>query len=153
MYALQADRSKQLFDIRFGQFRGRSAGLTERSGWYNCDGERLGYGDLSLDDMVRIAIGIAENELFIVVPEEAAFWPFVNRQRNPSGDIHNTEPRGETPGTDYVAAHCRYVIARRKIFCVSSANVQESIVGGMKFGRMSRTEVAQIIHEARQRIR
>ena len=45
--------AKGLFGLRCGQLRGKQ--VAHNGGWYNGLGEKIGWGDLSQDDLSRIA--------------------------------------------------------------------------------------------------
>ena len=102
------------FDLMCGQMRGR--GMTHNSGWYNRLGEKLGFGDLSVEDFDRIAAGLEEGELFIILSESDSFWNFVTKPGH-FGYQAKTQPTVEAPGVEYVAAHAMYVIGPKQFYC------------------------------------
>ena len=108
MYGREFQPASSLFGLRCGQRRDDD--LVHNGGWYNKAGERLGWGDLSHDDLQRIAAGLQKGELFIVLPERASFWNYATPVDQPS-PVH-------APGVEYVAEHARYVIAPDALFFV-----------------------------------
>ena len=79
----------------------RSDDFIHNGGWYNKSGERLGFGDLSIADLRRIAVGIPDGELFIVLHEQDTWLR----------DVKGVKLDVEAPGVEYVAAKCCYIIA------------------------------------------
>lgn len=68
----QTDRGRSdLFGLRDGQVRFDQK-LIHNGGWFNKAGHYLGLGDLSVDDITRIADGLKEGEVFIVLRETPA---------------------------------------------------------------------------------
>ena len=59
-----------LFGFRAGQMR--SNDYVHNGGWYNKAGEKLGWGDLSEEDMVRLMQELEDGEFFIILPESAS---------------------------------------------------------------------------------
>lgn len=83
-------------------------------GWYDKTGKKIGWGDLSCEDIDFIATNIPEGELLIVLTEEASFWAFVT-ETEMLGSLCKIDPMSETPGFEYLAKHARYVISRNII--------------------------------------
>lgn len=84
------------FGLRHGQRRPLRGLVARQAGWFNAAGERLGIGDLSTDDLARIAREIKPGELFIVVS---------------SADMRG----GFEPCFDAVATQAVYLIGTNKI--------------------------------------
>jgi hypothetical protein len=100
-YGLQTDNKKTPFGMLNGQIR-HDAIITS-AGWYNFEGEKLGYGDLSLADMAKISKNISGKEMFFVLSEGDSFWNL------PKG------ANSSEPGTAYVIANASWVIANSLI--------------------------------------
>lgn len=127
------------FGLSYGQLRGGSAKLTHNSGWYNKNGEKLGFGDLSSNDIKRIAREIAPDELFIVLGEKDSYWNFYH-----NGRINDDEG---APGIDYVAEHARFIIAKSEAFYVNRYQYCEGFTEycGMRFKNLHPNEVKKFI--------
>lgn len=82
-------------------------GFVQTCGWYNGNGEMIGFGDLSPQNFCRLATELDPDELFIVLREEKAI---AGRER---------------PGQDYVAEHCRYIIRRGAMYLVAGPESPE----------------------------
>jgi hypothetical protein len=79
------------FGLRCDQMR--CPELCHNAGWFNLAGEKLGFGDLSAEDFVRIAAELGREEVFLVIPESASHW-----------DLQKNLPGADpwAPGTEYV---------------------------------------------------
>ena len=109
------------FDLRNGQERNQPERLGYRMGWFNADGERLGFGDLSTGDLARIEREIQEGEAFIATHEESAFWR-----------LHSGDSRGlsfDSPGRDYVTTHCMYMVVKGRILSTVPLDPSEEEMG------------------------
>ena len=117
-------------------------GSTQRNigGWYNKAGEKLGWGDLSIEDFERIYREIEEDEVFIILGESDSFWNFVTR---PGLLGHNAavKPDVEAPGVDYVAAKARFIITKNGYHFVDDYSRKDEWVNfdGLEFRVVSRT--------------
>ncbi len=89
-----------LFGLRCDQVRTRGRMASDGSGWYNKEGERLGGGSLSKSDLRKIARGLEEGELFIIL------------------DAYEAMKGGEQPGVGYVANNARLVIGRNQWYFI-----------------------------------
>ncbi|MDP1689645.1 MAG: hypothetical protein Q8L52_00330 [bacterium] len=118
VYGHQFNRANNLFGIRCGQIRSHE--FVHNGGWYNQQGEKLGWGDLTAADLQRISRELQDGELFVILPESASFWKFVEKESaGPIGSMCATTSDEQAPGIDYVAAECSYIIARGTIHIVS----------------------------------
>ena len=104
-----------LFGLRCGQCRGRD--FIHNGGWYNRDGEKLGWGDLSPQDFLRISNEIEDGELFIILYEGDSFWNFVVRP-GIIGSMAAVKPEVEAPGVDFVSEKCCYILAKHRLYYV-----------------------------------
>lgn len=115
MFGRQFSPVDARFDIYCGQLRGHE--LSHNGGWYNRQGEKLGYGDLDANDFRRIARDLDPGEVFIVLSESDSFWNFVTGYVA-VGALCTTKPDVEAPGIDYVIEHARFVITRGRVMIV-----------------------------------
>ena len=111
--------ASRLFGLWCAQMRHRRIRVAKNAGWYNRRGEKLGWGDLSRDDLRRIETEIARDELFIVLPERESFWAFVTKSPGPTGNEATTSPKERVPGIQYVLEHASMIIAEGRFFLVS----------------------------------
>jgi hypothetical protein len=95
-----ADPETSLFGLRSGDYKDPHD-FIHNGGWYNTAGEELGQGDLSTDDLSRIAKGLEENELFIILLER---------------DRWGYRALSDAPYPDYVANACVMILAPGTIY-------------------------------------
>lgn len=107
IFGIETDPTKTPFGFISGQIR--INGLLNNAGWFNSRGEKLGYGDLSLDDLKTVSKQIPSKELFFVLSEFDTAW-----------DIPK-ELDKQAPGIDYVMKHCLWVVYSGEIFKVRDA--------------------------------
>jgi hypothetical protein len=60
------------FGIRTGQIRAMEH--VHNGSWYDRDGLKIGWGDLTKEDIFRIAKAIPEDDVFYVVGEHDSYW-------------------------------------------------------------------------------
>lgn len=146
MYGHEFKPSSDLFGLRCGQIR--DEGFVHNGGWYNKQGEKLGWGDLSRADFLRISNKVADGELFIILRESDSFWKFVTRP-GIIGSMATVKPDVEAPGVDYVAEKCRYIIARHQLYHVDRyGDSKEDIFernGLLQFKVLTRDAAKQLI--------
>jgi len=65
----------RLFGLRQNQMR--MDDFVHNGGWYNCKGEKIGWGDLSPNDIVRLSQELEDGEDFYVLGEQDSYWNFV----------------------------------------------------------------------------
>lgn len=104
-----------LFGLVEGQMR-RHHKMTHNSGWYNRAGEKLGWGDLSSDDMARIASEIPVDEFFIALSESKSYW-----------DHRTNNIPEDSPGVAYIAEHAMYVITSLQMYRVSDYSFEKKV--------------------------
>jgi hypothetical protein len=119
IYGSEFDRTGNLFGLLCGQMSGSATKITHNSGWYNKRGEKLGWGDLSAEDFQRISMGIAADELFIILGEQDSHGNFQNK-RVTTGILFKKEITEAAPGVEYVAAHAIYVIAKGQLYSLGA---------------------------------
>lgn len=96
MYGIETDPKKSLFNIINGQIRPNS--ILNNAGWFNKDGDRLGYGDISYTDISSISKGLEKGEEFIILSEADTSWNVPAKSNTTS------------PGRDYVVKHAAWFI-------------------------------------------
>jgi len=83
--------------------------FVHNGGWYNVNGEKIGWGDLSHENFKRIAEELQNDEAFIVLGRYISL-----REFGPGGTVAGRDVR--SPGIDYVLERCRYIILPRKFY-------------------------------------
>jgi len=96
-----ANPQESLFGLRSGVYKD-PGDFIHNGGWYNAAGEKLGSGDLALEDFGHITAGLEEGELFVVLLERDVF-----------GAVD-----AETPGDECVAEFCVLLIGPGTIYVV-----------------------------------
>ena len=146
MYGHQFNPTDRTFGIACGQIRNRD--MIHNGGWYNKAGEKLGWGDLSPDDFMRIRRELEDGELFIILYEQDSFWNFVLRP-GLIGSMAQVKPDVEAPGVDYVTQKCAYIIGNGKFYVVPdyrmAADAETMERDGMLFSVLSRDEAKNLI--------
>ncbi len=105
--AMYGDLNCNLFGLSYGQIR--TDALIQSAGWFNNKGEKLGYGDLNLQDLICIRRNLCEDN-FIVLSEGNSLWNI------PSG-MDKT-----APGLEYVMENASWVIDCGVIYRVANLN-------------------------------
>ena len=88
------------------------------AGWYNANGEKIGWGDLSTSDLKRLIKGMPEGDYMLTMFEGDSFWNFVKPETlNPvSGDHCETTPDENNPGLRYLADKAFMLIERGQVW-------------------------------------
>lgn len=120
MFSNGFDRKPSPLGLRCDQMRNMFETLSRNAGWYNNRGEKIGYGDLSFDDALRIAIELDEGEYFVLLGEEDSFWKFVEENPGLTGADCTTHPTVDAPGVDYVASKAEFIIGPCKLMIVNA---------------------------------
>lgn len=120
VYGTELNRLDGPFGLQIGQMRGRR--IVKNAGWYNADGQKIGWGDIGADDLRRIAAEIPGEEMFIVLRQEDAHWRFHQDQPLVHQSTHLTE---EFPGRDYVAKNARYIVTSGACFSVDERRFRD----------------------------
>lgn len=107
------------FGLHSGQMRSLRK-MAHNGSWYNQDGVRVGWGDLSADDFLRIQAALETGESFFVLPE-SSFWRFVTNI-GPTGATSTVNPIIDYPGMDYIKENFRYLITRDGFFYNKAAS-------------------------------
>ena len=99
--------------IHSGQIRRRD--YCHNAGWYNKEGEKIGWGDLSIQDIHNIKNNLPEGEPFFILSERDSFWNFVT-EIGTIGGLCKTDKTESSPGIDYVIEKFRYLIMNGNIY-------------------------------------
>lgn len=91
---------------RFGLYMGqvRHKEIVHNGTWYNGQGEKLGWGDLGAQDIIRISKELEAGELFITVREYPSYWGLPK-------DVDS-----EAPGLAFCRENCTWIIKPGEIF-------------------------------------
>jgi hypothetical protein len=92
----------------------RSNAVVKSGGWYNYDSQKIGRGDLSMNDLATVAAQIPAEEAFFVLSEGDAFWGV------PEG-VDTSEP-----GIEYVVRCAIWMVSRS----TGIVRVRDNIYGG-----------------------
>lgn len=137
------------FGFRCGQMR-HNGQLTHNSGWYNGLGQKLGFGDLSDDDVLRILCDIEPDEIFLVLSENDSFWRFGER---------DLELNMNAPGVDYVVEHAFIAITSKGVYFIGQNRLSEGgttvTLGGLgEVPAIKRTELREMVeqHSSSQKV-
>jgi len=109
---------KTPFKIVCGQMRGGKGKITHNSGWYNSDGEKLGWGDLSDADFKNIRSSLETGQRFVVLSEQDSYWNFVKFSGTIESMSSQVAPTEASPGREYLAEHARFVITSEEFYYV-----------------------------------
>lgn len=123
--------NKEHFGLTSSQMRSRDDKLAHNGGWYNRDAVKLGWGDLSVQDFVRIAAELPDGELFIVLDETSSHWKFVEGL-----DLDEL-----SPGQKYIADHCMYIISHGRFYRTPERGRE----GGLTFEALTREQINALI--------
>ncbi|TSC89140.1 MAG: hypothetical protein G01um10143_521 [Parcubacteria group bacterium Gr01-1014_3] len=93
------------------RFEGKVA---HNCGWYNKSGEKLGWGDLSIEDFGQISRYLMDDEIFVVLSESAT---------NDFAGALPTEESLQAPGVEYVAENAMFIIAKRRVYRVDDSPI------------------------------
>jgi len=125
------ERRRGLFNLKTGQLRSSRDKFSHNHGWYNCFGQKIGWGDLADFDVKEIINGLEDDEIFITVGERESYWDFVSfnktvneKQRMfPIGvadyaniDVTYVDPTEADPGINYVAANARWIFEKGVVY-------------------------------------
>lgn len=140
LYGSEFEPTGNLFGLRCGQMRTRR--VVHNGGWYNRNGEKLGWGDLSNEDLRQIATGLEGGEVFIVLPETESFWKFVKPAfHGPTGSLSTPTAEEAHPGKEYVSEHAILVVTRNQIYLMGHRHLET----GWKY--LTREELVEMIRD------
>lgn len=101
VYGLETDSNKTPFRFLNGQIRTDS--VINNAGWFNLAGEKIGYGDLSMQDLQTISASIPKDECFFALSEFATSWSMP------------PEMNASEPGKNFVLDHCIWAVSSNAI--------------------------------------
>jgi hypothetical protein len=113
--AEQFEEAIKLFGLRTGRMCGRGE-IGHNAGWYNKEGEKLGFGDLDKSDIPKIQKALEPGQWFITLGEQDSFWAFVT-SFGPIGAMCGRTENEKNPGQKYVAEHYIYAFTKDKVYC------------------------------------
>jgi hypothetical protein len=144
MFGHEFDRKNARFGIGAGQMRSQQ--VCHNAGWYNKKGEKLGWGDLSAEDMKTILADLQDGEMFIILSEQDSFWHFVTHNGG-LGSLCTTKPEESAPGVDYVAANARFILVKGQAYyaCQPCEAPTTRDVGGVLMKEISRQDIEALI--------
>lgn len=124
------------FGLHCGQMCGGSDKITHNSGWYNTQGEKLGFGDLSVKDFLKISQEIDPDEVFIILSESKSYW-----------DLKDSQSITEAPGVGYVTENAMHAITRGRIMRVDHYGFEHGpgIFCGMNIEIVSEQELKELL--------
>lgn len=120
--------AREIFGLSCGQMRGHD--IIHNGGWYNQEGEKLGWGDLCLLDLLQISKRLQyghrgePHQWFIVLHENDSFWHFRDdaSEIQAFGWLQHMKPDMHAPGIRYVVSKAAYAIAPNAIFCMGDVS-------------------------------
>lgn len=149
MYGTEFGPLDGLFGLSCGQMRVSTHRLAvHNGGWYNHLGEKIGWGDLVVEDLVRIADGLEPDEMFIVLPESTSFWHFVEDDPGPTGSDAQTNEAEASPGVLFVVHNARWTMMNGQIYWVHDVpeHLALDVYPGVAYQALSRQDLLAYIH-------
>jgi hypothetical protein len=127
IYGCETDSKKTPFGLLNHQMR--TDGLLNNAGWFNSAGEKIGFGDLGIQDLHKISSAIPKGESFLALSEFDTSWSIPSHLD------------ASAPGIDYVMQNCLWYICSGAIYRVrDSGPLEEATRNGIKYTRISRPE-------------
>jgi hypothetical protein len=139
---------KTPFKIVCGQMRGGPGKITHNSGWYNLDGEKLGWGDLSDSDFKNIQAQLESDQKFVVLSEQDSYWNFVKMSGSVEAMTSTINPAEKHPGREYLIEHARFVITPSGMYWVDEYNSRQeefTSFGKVRCKRLTREQVLEVL--------
>ena len=93
--------------------------LLHNAGWYNANGERLGWGSLTAIDLRKIASALTQREAFVVLTEIDTFWENAPWNDSYRDILEPTEGLVDAPGPAYIARKCCFVVIKDRVMLVN----------------------------------
>lgn len=129
--------------LRCGQIRGED--FVHNGGWYNARGEKIGWGDLSFNDMVLLSSRLDHDDVFVILSESDSFWNFVE-EIGVIGSMSEVEPTADNPGVEYVTAKAMYAITNEGVFLITD-EPRDLPSGAFRMEQMDRTFLTTLMKE------
>jgi hypothetical protein len=153
---LWVEHQSNLFGLSKDQFRNNDD-FVHNGRWYNLAGEFIGYGDLSIQDLLTISRGLEGDEVFVVLNENAGYDQRVAyKEAIKAGQPLDTVVINGIPYHDYVAAKCRYVVVAGMVFDVREGRTQDvspemrQHKSGLMMINVSREFIVELFRDARK---
>ena len=131
--------------IHEGQLKSEYSGkMTHNSGWYDENGAKIGWGDLSVSNFKTIQENLKETEVFYVLSEQDSYWSFMKELKGWNGHpIGDMKENYLTPGKEYVRSVARYFINKNGIFIVENEWIKQEpfTKGGIEFKVIKREDL------------
>ena len=117
-------RPSARFGLRNAQLSPKRGTAVRNASWFNAAGEKLGWGDLSFDDLHRIAAGLRGRETFIILDQSYGYFAFLFPKH-----FRNAGRKGpmDRPGASYVRRHARYEIMKDGVWTVDPDGVRKPL--------------------------
>lgn len=129
-------KNSKLFGLREGSCVAYD--FVHNGGWYNCRGEKLGWGDLSLGDIRKISEELEEGEFFIILYESDSFWKHVEKISGPAslGMVKIDKEAEMDPGLEHVIEKAPYAITKGKVYVLPGKydTAEDSELGPTELG-------------------
>lgn len=110
--------SKDLEAIDIREGRMQYSRRVHNGGWYNKAGEKIGWGDLTDEDMKKISETLKDDDIFIILAEQDSFWNFVTYNPGIIGSMCKTSEDEKKPSLNYLAEKAFYIIRHNEILRV-----------------------------------
>ena len=83
--------------------------IVHNGGWYNQNGDRVGWGDLSPQDLKKVSEVLDAGEVFVVLREMDAYWDLPSRLGR---------GRMDDPGKEYLVEYACFAVVKDCIYVV-----------------------------------
>lgn len=141
-----SQRIETEFNIYTGQLRSSYEKITHNGGWYNTEGEKLGCGDLSTEDLNRIRAILEPSQTFIVLSEDDSFWAHIDRHRGSLGPQCESDADELTPGPTFVQKYMSHLVTSDGIYSVGVG--KNVTIAGVLIANIPREEAVKKILSA-----
>jgi len=107
-----------------GQVRGSE--LVHNGGWYDVTGKKIGWGDLSFEDLKQLSEKLPVDKVLLVLSEQDSYWNFVEEINldnvSPTGFSHDVNEKEKNPEKEYVWEHIYWAVFDGKMYRVDKYN-------------------------------
>lgn len=127
------------FGLMLGQSHGPAA-IIRLAGWFNKNGERLGFGDLNSENFAAIANGLQPGEFFVVLESYNADIAQYNKK-------HGTQLSNDAPGIEHIMQHAVYVVGSNQCYYVNDSVDSGVSINqrGTVFQTITKADVQQLL--------
>lgn len=139
------------FGLRCGQMRTND--FIHNGGWYNAAGEKIGWGDLSPSDFLRITKELVDGETFIILSETDSYWSFVKEVSPMLLAWDNTvDPTEACPGITYVLNKAMMMLRHGKCYVLIDRYTRREPgeifeLNGIEFEAITKEAAAEMIRK------